>query len=147
MLNVSGIQTQARGSDNNPDAIKKAITKVNYTGFSAASGIIMNPSDWDLIRLLRGSSGAYLWGDPYLPGPERIWGLPVVLSTYMTAGTAIVGDFANFTALVVRRGIEFDVTNAHASEFLNGITRVRASFRCGFPVYRAAAICTVTGIA
>jgi capsid protein len=70
----------------------------------------------------------------------------VKLSTYETLGTALVADFANFTELSLRRGIEFQVTNSHASFFIQGQLAIRADFRCAFIVYRPKAVCTVTGL-
>jgi len=36
-----------------------------------------------------------------------IYGLPIVLSTYKRSARALVGDFAIFAELSLRRGIEF----------------------------------------
>jgi len=52
LINISGIQTQARSTDPGPDAFFKAMVKV-YTGaFLQASGIVMHPIDWQNIPIL-----------------------------------------------------------------------------------------------
>jgi hypothetical protein len=38
------------------------------------------------------------------------------------------------------------VTNAHSDFFINGKQAMRADMRAAFPVYRAPAFCSVTGI-
>lgn len=146
LLNRSGIQTQAKGGDPVPDAFYKAITKVRHTGQASPNAAIIHPNDWQDIRLLRTTDGVYIWGSPADQGPERIWGLSVAVAQAITENTGLVGDFANFASLVVRRGLEVQVTNSHASDFINGKQAIRADMRVANPCYRAAAFCTVTGI-
>jgi HK97 family phage major capsid protein len=146
ILNVVGIQTQAKGTDPDPDAIYKAIVKVEVTGQAVANGVVMHPNDWQDIRLLRTADGIYIWGNPSDAGPERIWGLQVVRAQAATAGTALVGDFANFAELSVRRGIDVQVSNSHSTFFVEGKQAVRADIRCALVIYRPTAFCTVTGL-
>lgn len=145
MLNIVGIQTQAKGSDPTPDAVYKAMVKVMVTGQAFPNAYITNPLDWSDIRLLRTADGIYIWGSPSEAGPERIWGLNVALAQAMTENTSAVVD-TSFTELSVRRGINLQVSNSHADFFINGKQAVRADMRVAFVVYRPAAICSVTGI-
>jgi HK97 family phage major capsid protein len=146
ILNTSGIQTQAKGTDPVPDAIYKAMTKIRVTGRALPSGVVLHPNDWQDIRLLRTADGVYIWGSPSEAGPERIWGLPVAQSDVITENTGLAGDFRAFCQLFVRRGIEVQISNSHASYFIQGVQAVRADMRAAFPVYRPAAFCSVTGI-
>lgn len=146
VLNVSGIGTQAKGADPTPDAIFKAMTQIRVNGFAEPSHVVMHPNDWQDVRLLRTADGMYIWGNPTDRGPERIWGLPVIATTYETENTAVVGDFRNYSELALRRGIEFEVTNSHSTHFIEGKKAIRADFRCALIFYRALAFCKVTGI-
>jgi HK97 family phage major capsid protein len=146
ILNIVGIQTQAKGTDPIPDAIYKAIVKVNTTGQALANAVIINPADWQSIRLLRTADGIYIWGNPSDAGPERVWGMNVTLAQAETAGTAVVGDFANYSELAVRKGIDIQVSNSHSTFFIEGKQAVRADIRVAFVVYRPTAFCTVTGL-
>lgn len=145
-LNVSGIQTQAKGADPVPDAFYKAMDKVLVTGRAQPSGIIIHPTDWQGIRLLRTADGIYIWGSPMEAGPQRLWGLPVALSTAITENTGLVGDFANFTQLFERTGLEVKITDSHSDFFIKGKQVIRATIRVALITYRPAALCTVTGI-
>jgi HK97 family phage major capsid protein len=146
VVNVAGIQTQAKGADPVPDAVYKAIVKVEVTGQAFANVVILHPTDWQGVRLLRTADGIYIWGNPSDSGPERIWGLGVVRAQAATQGTGIVGDWANFSELSVRRGIDMQVSNSHSTYFIEGKQAVRADMRVALVFYRPAAFCTVTGL-
>lgn len=146
ILNVAGIQTQAKSTDPVFDAIFKAMIRVQYTGFANPTGLILHPTDWQNMRLTRTVDGIYILGNPDTVAPARVWGLPIVSTTFATLGTGIVGDFAMYSELAYRRGIAFDVTNSHASEFINFVSRLRASLRAAFYLLRPAAFCTITGL-
>lgn len=148
VLNVSGIQTQAKGADPTPDAVYKAMVKVrggSGEGFADPNAVVLHPNDWQDIRLLRTADGLYIWGSPSEPGLPRLWGLPVVESTAETENTGLVGDFANFSQLDEKRGIEVSVGYVN-DDFVKGKKAIRADVRVAFTVYRPKAFCTVTGI-
>lgn len=146
LLNTTGIQTQAKGSDPVPDAVYKAMTKIKVNALAMPNVTVWNPMDWQDVRLLRTTDGIYIWGSPSEPGPARIWGLPVVEAFGLTEGTAVVGDFQNYSELVTRRGIDVQVSNSHGEFFTQGKQAIRADVRVAFVIYRPAAFATVTGI-
>lgn len=146
VLNVAGIQTQAKGTDPVPDAVYKAIVKVRTVGWAMPDAYVTNPTDWQDVRLLRTADGIYIWGNPSEPGPERIWGLNVAQAAGLTVDTGIVGDFGNFSELAVKRGIETKISDSHSTFFVEGKQAIRADVRAAFIVYRPAAFCSVTGI-
>jgi|SaaInl7_135m_RNA_FD_contig_101_233403_length_2909_multi_4_in_0_out_0_2 hypothetical protein len=144
--NIVGIQTQALGADNRPDAIYKAMDLVRVTGQAFPSAYVTHPNDWQPIRLLQTADGVYIWGSPSDAGPERIWGLPVVQAQAQTEGTGLVADFENFVMIVNRSGIDVKITNSNEDDFITGIQRIRATVRFAPVVTRPAAVCQVTGI-
>lgn len=145
LLNVVGIQTQAKGADPTPDAFYKAMTKIRTVAFSEPSLVVMHPNDWQDVRLLRTADGLYIWGNPSDAGPERIWGLPVAQAVASTENTGLVLD-TQFVELAVRRGVDVQITNSHDTFFINGKQAIRADIRVALVAYRPAAICSVTGI-
>ncbi|MEX0755001.1 MAG: phage major capsid protein [Actinomycetota bacterium] len=70
-----------------------------------------------------------------------MWGLPVVESEAISAGTALVGDF--------RKAVLFDrqnftiVVGTVGDDFIRNIVRILAETRAGFAVLRPKAFCEV----
>lgn len=145
LLNIVGIQTQAKGADPAPDAVYKAMIKVRVTGRALPNLVVYHPTNWQDIRLLRTADGLYIWGNPSDAGPDRIWGLPVAQSDAITLGTALVAD-SSFTELATKRGLDTQISNSHGTYFIEGKQAIRADLRVALVVYRPTAICTVTGL-
>lgn len=146
ILNVGGIQTRARGGDPVPDVIYKCMTDIRVTGRALPTHVLMHPTDWEGIRLLRTADGVYIWGNPSETGAERLWGLPVVQNESLTVTNALVGSFMPaWIQLVERRGITIDMGFVN-DDFTKGKQTLRASGRWALPVYRPAVFCTATGL-
>lgn len=145
-LNVTGIQSQAKGADPVPDAIYKLFTLIRASGFGEPSVYFTNPNDWQDVRLLRTADGLYIFGNPTDPGPDRIWGVQVCQTTAVTENTGLAGDYINFGGLYMRRGIDVQVTNAHSDYFVKGKQAIRADMRCAMVHFRPEAFGKVTSI-
>jgi HK97 family phage major capsid protein len=148
ILNTTGIQTEAvgGGTDNSLNAIYRALVKVRVNGQAVPNAIVMNPMDWQDVRLLRTTDGIYLYGSPSEAGTPRMWGLPVVEAQALTENTALVGDFQNFSELATRRGIDVQISNSHADLFTSGQQAIRADLRAALVIYRPSAFSTVTSV-
>jgi HK97 family phage major capsid protein len=159
ILNRTGLQTAtALGSDTRPDAVYKAITTIRSNAFVEPDGMVIHPSDWQDFRLAKDQNLQYYGGGPFtgaygnggLNGQtmfkDTFWGLNVVITTAIAAGTALVGAFGTETQIFRKGGIRIDATNSHASEFLSNITRLRIEERLALAVYRPGGFGTVTGL-
>lgn len=144
--NVPGIISQAKGADPAMDALYKAMNRIRTEGFAEPNVVFMSPLKWEPIRLMRTADGVYIWGHPSQVGPATIWGLPVVETTAAPPTKALMGDYANFAELAVKRGIDVQVSNSHADFFINGKLAIRADVRCAIAHYRPTAFAEVTGL-
>jgi HK97 family phage major capsid protein len=149
--NVTGIQTQALGADPIPDAIYKLMVKImddadNSGGDADPDVVFIRPTKWQSVRLLRTADGIYIWGNPSEAGPQRIWGVPVVLTNGVTATKAVVGDYRTHSYLAIKRGVDVQVSNSHSDFFIKGKLAVRADVRVAMVHLRPAAFGEVTGL-
>ncbi len=148
--NLASIQTQAKSTDPTCDAIFKAMTKIRGTtagtGFAEPSAVVLHPNDWQDIRLLRTADGIYIFGSPTESGPERVWGVPVLVTSAKTENTGLVGDWSGYSAIFMKRGIEFKITDSHASYFIYGVQAIRCDVRLAAVYFRDSAWATVTSI-
>jgi len=146
LKNVSGIQTQAKGTDPVPDAFFKAMTKIRVQGRSIPTHHVLHPTDWQAIRLMRTAEGMYLWGNPSEAGPERLWGLPVVQNDADSAGTGYTGSFQpDCVSGFERKGVDVQV-GFTGTQFTEGKRTIRADMRAALVWFRPAAFCSVTGL-
>jgi HK97 family phage major capsid protein len=146
LLNVAGIQTQAKGADPTPDTIYKAMVKIETAAYVPASGVVMHPLDWQDIALLRTADGLYIWGAPMDMGPKRVWGLPVVTTTAMTQNTGLVGAFDTCTQLFRRAEVTFAISTEHSDFFIRNQMMLRVEMREALVVYRPLGLCTISGV-
>lgn len=144
--NVSGIQTQAKGTDTIPDAAHKLFTKIRDDGFSEPSVGFITPNKWQDVVLERTADGLYIWGHPSQVGPTTLWGVPIVQTTAVTSTKLVAGDYSTYAMLFIRRGMDVQITNSHASFFISGKQAIRADMRCVVVHFRPKAFGTVTGL-
>ena len=143
---VTSINAQAKGADTEEDAIFKAMTSVRDTGFAEPSVVFIRPAKFQNIRLRKTADGQYIWGHPSMPGPFTIWGVRMVQTTAVTSTKAILGDYANFSALYTKRGITLSVSDSHAFYFTRGMLAIRADMRVAMVHFRPEAFAEVTGL-
>jgi HK97 family phage major capsid protein len=141
-------------------ALYGAITDIRVNAFTEPDAIVMHPSDWNDVVTSVGadfagtSSAGYAEKSPLFvaaggmgAGPSaQIWGLKVVPTTAIAAGTVLVGKFGGGEAanLVMRQGMELAVSDSHSDFFIKNQLAIRATMRVGFPVYREAAFHKIT---
>lgn len=80
-----------------------------------------------------------------MPGPATLWGVRVAQTTAGTASNVYMGDFANFSELSVRRGIDIQISNSHVDYFASGKLAIRCDVRAALIYYRPSAFSIVSG--
>lgn len=144
ILQTSGIQTQA-WTDDLLTTIRKAKTKTRTVGRVAANGIVLNPEDAERLDLLRPIDGD---GQFYGPGPfagagvRTVWGLPIVESEAIAAGTGLVGDYTK-AVLWDREQASITATDSHADFFIRNLVAILGEERVAFGVTRPKAFVSV----
>jgi HK97 family phage major capsid protein len=144
-LNVSGINTQARGTDANQDAIFKAGTLVQTTSFLFPTGVVIHPTNWQTIRLMTGSTGVYLFGPPSQMGDSTLWGWDVIRTTAMTLNSALVGAFQTGAEVFRRSELSLQVGWIN-DQFVKNQRTILVEERLALVVFRPKAFSSVTSL-
>ena len=164
ILNKSGINTfdfsAYAGNLGRIGQLYQAITEIRKDAFMEADAILMHPSDWnDVVTTVTSdfagtSSAGYAGKDPLFVGAgmfgngvnPSIWGVKVVPTTAITAGTVLVGTFGGGLAshIITREGMEVAMSDSHDDFFTKDKVMMKASMRLGFAIYRATAFCSIT---
>jgi HK97 family phage major capsid protein len=118
---------------------RKARTKVRTVGRAIPNAYLLNPADWEAIDLLQDNEARYYFGGPANLGQPRLWGLPVVESEAVTAGTGFVGDFRT-CVLWEREQASIQVSDSHANFFIRNMVAILAEMRAAFGILQPNAL-------
>ena len=139
LLGTSGIgsKTYTHGGTITADKVFEAIMAVKTASNMNADAIVINPADYQILRLAKENSGAgqYYGGGcfygPYGNGEVQtqpgLWGLNTIISSSVTSGTILVGCFKQGASVITKAGegarIEV-VTGDHDDAIYNRVTVV-----------------------
>lgn len=135
--NISGILDSGNftaftptSGENALDGINRAIQAAAVADYPA-TGIVLSPEDWHGIeRIKRGTSDVqYVIGDPSGRMGPTLWGLPVVVTNQLAAGTFIVGAFDMAYMVWNRMGTVVEVFNQNEDDVEKNLLTVRAENR------------------
>lgn len=154
LLNRSGIQTetQAATGDSSQDALFRAMTKVQTATGLSADGIMINPADYQALRLSKDANGQY-FGGGFFSGEygvggvvqqPSLWGLRTIVTAAVPAKTAVVGAFKAAATVYRKGGVRVESTNSDLGKFTSNIITTRMEERVALAVRVPAAVVKVT---
>lgn len=123
------------------DRLRLAILQVTLNDY-AADGIVMNPTDWAAIELLKDNENRYLFGVPGNTGQPALWRLPVVESNSMTANEWLVGAMRMAATLYDRQENTLRISSEHGDNFVEGMLTMKAQKRVALAVKRPPSLVT-----
>jgi len=124
-----------KAGDNKADIIRRAILQVRLAEYRA-DGIVMHPTDWADIEVLKEATGGYIWSNPTVNNGQNLWGIPVVDTTAMTEGNFLVGAFARAAQIFDRWQARVEVSNSNVDDFEKNLVTIRAEERLALAIYR-----------
>jgi HK97 family phage major capsid protein len=109
------------------------------------NGVVMNPADRDAMLAAKASgSGVRLdSAGAFSPVPDTFFGLPLVTSTVMPQGQALVGDFAQGATLFVREGVNVRVSDSDQDDFIRNQVTLLGEGRFAVAIWRPACFALV----
>lgn len=156
LLNISGIQTYSTPATSTPlktlNGIFHAANLVRINSFIEPDGIVINPTDYENVRLGLDGQSQYYGGGPFtgaygndgftqLPG---LWTLPTVITPAIAAGTVLIGGFGTSAQVFRKGGVRLESSNSNENDFLTNLVAMRVEERVALAVYYPTALCKVT---
>ncbi|MFI5685898.1 phage major capsid protein [Streptomyces sp. NPDC051636] len=138
LSNVSGIQAQAWDT-NLLKTTRKAKTLVRTVGRSVPNAYLLNPADTEALDLLQDNEARFYFGGPAGAGTaQQLWGLPVIETEAVPAGTGYCGDFRK-AVLWDREQATIQITDSHLDFFVRNLVAILAEMRAAFGVLQPSA--------
>ena len=129
-------------------AIYRQIVEIMATSLIMPDGVVLSPRAWASCVASQDADGVFYGPGMFsgLPSPT-LWGLPVALSTRLSAETdGLVGSFKLGAQLWLRNAITVQASNSHSDYFVKNLVAIRAEQRAALAVYRPGAFGLVTGL-
>lgn len=100
--------------------------------------VVLNPTDWaGMLKAKAAGSGVRLDSEGmFSTPPNTAWGLPVVTSKVMPAGTALVGAFGTCCTLFIREAVNVRVSDADQDDFVRNRVTALGELRAGLAVWQ-----------
>ena len=121
------------------DIIRNAIKQVQVSEYMPTA-IILNPADWMAVEVSKDSYGRYMFANPQAAAAPVLWGLPVVITNSITAGTFLVGAFDMAAQLWDRQDAVVEMSLEDSTNFQKNMVTIRCEERLAVTIYRAAAL-------
>ena len=159
-LGASGINTATytHGAKVSPDDVFKAMMTIKAQSGLNADAIVMHPTDYQAVRLLKDGSGGTVgqyfgggcfygpYGNGNVTAQPGLWGLNTIVTSNITQGTVLVGAFKQGASVITKdnEGTRIEVvTGDHDDRIYNRVT-VIVEERLGLAVRRPKAFCKIT---
>jgi HK97 family phage major capsid protein len=132
-------------SPTSDDLLVDAINRAKYSLWAATGfmpdAVLVNPADWGAMERTReaAGSGMYLYGMPGVAAGVNPFGVKIVLTNNVTAGTFIIGNFAASTMVYNRTGAVVEM-GYDGNDFTKNLVTLRAEERLGLAVERPSLI-------
>lgn len=142
--NLNGIYTQATAyaaaftptaPATNIDTLRLALLQ-SELALLPSTGMVLHPTNWAAIELLKDSTGQYLIGNPQGTLSPTLWGRPVVTSLAMTVNTFLTGAFKMGAQVFDREQSGIIVATENEDDWVNNLIAIMAEERLALAVYR-----------
>jgi HK97 family phage major capsid protein len=138
-ITSGGAFDDAVESANEFDVLIAALNQLALSNYQADT-ILLNPTDFHKIVLLKSTANEYLKNQIIQGIQPAINGVPITLNTAVTAGKFLVGNLAQASQLWVRDGLGIEFSREDSTNFRDGFVTVRAQERVALTNYSPNAI-------
>lgn len=144
---INGLMTQATAyagsgavsADTQLDTLLRAMTQCYTTSLFAPDATVVNPIDWMKIRLIKDTTGRYIFGDPNSNQAPSVWGQRLVQSLSIAATRFLTGAFQAGAQLWDKEDANIRIAEQHGDFFVKNMVAILAEERLALTVYRPTA--------
>jgi HK97 family phage major capsid protein len=133
-VSASGAFYQSVENANEFDVIIASLNQLALQNYNADC-IMLNPTDFNKILLLKDSTNDYIKQQVYGGLQPSFNGVKVVVNTAIAAGTFLIGNFGVGTQLWVRQGVNVEFFREDGTNVRDGFVTVRVSERIALTNY------------
>ncbi len=148
---LNGLITQATAyAAQSPDLVQNEIDKIRDAARQLAASeygpdfVVLNPVDWydiEITKVNAGTDDRYIVGNPRDMMAPNIWGMPVVVTNSITAGTFLIGS-RNAAEIADRQMAMVEASREDSTNFQKNMVTIRAEERLALCVFRTEAFVT-----
>lgn len=151
---LSGTSGIGTSSVLTPEGIFKAMMTVQNSSGFAADAIVINPTDYQNIRLRKDQNGQYYgggffygqYGNGGMTEQPALWGVRTVVTPAVAVGTCIVGAFKmGASVLHGVSGTTVNIANQNEDDFIKNLVTILIEERLALAVRRPACFVKITG--
>jgi HK97 family phage major capsid protein len=144
--NISGLldsgnntaYNRAVSGDTNIDTLRRAMTQGALSEYTM-DAVVLNPVDWEAIELEKATDGQYIWANPAITAGPQLWGMRVVATNAIAAGTFLVGAFSMGAQIWDREEARLLLSFENSDNFVKNMATLLAEERLALTVYRPSA--------
>ena len=137
--NFTDYATGSGTATNTVDLLRNVAFKMRGANIDNLT-ILLNWSDWSALLGLKSTTNEYLINGILDPVKQTIYGIPVVLSSAMTAGKFAMGNFKMGGIVFDKTAMSLEIDRT-GDDFTKNLITIRAERRLGFAVVQPKAIC------
>lgn len=121
------------------DALRLALLQLELAYYDG-DAIVLHPTDWALIELLKDGNDRYLFANPQGMAGPVLWGRQVVPTAAQARDTFLVGQFAVAATIYDRMDAEVLFSSEDSDNFQKNMITCRAEKRLALAIKRSAAL-------
>lgn len=117
------------------DVIRLAMLQAFLAEFPP-TGVVMHPTDWATIELVKDTTGRHIIGDPQNGTEPRLWRLPVVETPAMAVDKFLTGAFQLGAQIFDREDASVEISTEDSDNFRKNLVTILAEQRLALATYR-----------
>lgn len=117
------------------DQLRLAQLQVALSDYPA-NGFVLNPIDWAKIELEKDDQGRHIIGNPQSLAQPTLWGIPVVQTQAITAGSFLTGAFNMGAQIFDRQQLGVAVSTENEDDFVKNLVTILCEERLALAIYR-----------